>query len=162
MLLLIASVPLGADCAHSQVSAQDQQSAAAPAEVDKDVPLDQAVIEEAVDAYKPLEDEITGFTLDYTITRMGHDFVQYLSRYRTANLPESTYNLTVYERPSAALGSLIWIDYNYTTLYRNFIHPNTDIQLLAEQLMPALDQAIAGMQLQDIFTENPDLARPEI
>ncbi|PLY13857.1 MAG: hypothetical protein C0631_12860, partial [Sedimenticola sp.] len=54
-------------------------------------------------------DEISGIVVDRTITLMGHDFYRYFTSYRQFTQPESKYNLTVFERPSARWGSLVWI-----------------------------------------------------
>ena len=67
---------------------------------------------------KGIEDEISGFTIDHTITRVGHDFSRYLSDYRNTNLPDTDYNLTIYERPSARWGSLIWVTHNHRIVFR--------------------------------------------
>ena len=71
-----------------------------------------------------IENEISGFTQDSTITRAGHEFARYLSDYRNANFSTGNdYNLVVFERPSARWGSLIWVTSDNQDVYRRFLPP---------------------------------------
>ncbi|WP_299947088.1 CsgE family curli-type amyloid fiber assembly protein [uncultured Microbulbifer sp.] len=72
-----------------------------------------------------LEDESYGSYIDRTITQTGHDFVRYISEYRSFHYPDATYMLTIYERPSTLWGNLIWVTYNSRIIFRRFIIPST-------------------------------------
>ncbi|GAA5443451.1 hypothetical protein Misp06_01628 [Microbulbifer sp. NBRC 101763] len=109
-----------------------------------------------------LEDEISGFNIDRTITRTGHDFARYLSEYRNLNYPDSTYNLTVYERPSARWGNLIWVTYNDKIVFRRFITPSTNnIHRLADEAAQYIHQAVLQDRVSSAFTDNFDLGKDE-
>ncbi|AWF82611.1 curli assembly protein CsgE [Microbulbifer sp. A4B17] len=109
-----------------------------------------------------LEDEISGFNIDRTITRTGHDFSRYLSEYRNLNYPDSTYNLTVYERPSARWGNLIWVTYNDKIVFRRFISPSTNnIHQLADEAAQYIHQAVLQDRVTSVFIDNFDLGKDE-
>ena len=109
-----------------------------------------------------LEDEISGFNIDQTITRTGHDFVRYMSEYRNLNYSDSTYNLTVEERPSARWGNLIWITYNNKTVFRRFISPSTnDIRKLAEEASQMIHETILQEKLREALNDHFDLGKDE-
>ncbi len=114
----------------------------------------------SVAANNQLEDEISGFTTDNTI---GHDFVRFLRAYRNTALPESEYNLSVYERPSARWGNLIWVEHNHHTIYRTFLSPSTSqINKVAEQAAKEIDQKINQQKLKNLFRDTFDIERDEI
>ena len=109
-----------------------------------------------------LEEEISGFNIDQTITRTGHDFARYMSEYRNYNYPDSEYNLTVHERPSARWGNLIWVTYNYKTVYRRFLRPSsTDIQKQAEQAAIQIHELVLQEKLRQALQDNFDLGKDE-
>ncbi|WOX04665.1 CsgE family curli-type amyloid fiber assembly protein [Microbulbifer pacificus] len=109
-----------------------------------------------------LEDEISGFNIDQTITRTGHDFVRYMSEYRNLNYPDSTYNLIVEERPSARWGNLIWITYNNNTVFRRFISPSTNnIRGLAEQASQMIHEMVLQEKLREALNDHFDLGKDE-
>jgi curli production assembly/transport component CsgE len=110
-----------------------------------------------------IEDEISGFTIDNTITRIGHDFARFLGDYRHRDLPESNYNLTVHERPSARWGNLIWITKDHKTVYRQFIQPsNTRLKEIAEQAAQEVHSRIKQLELKALFSDNFDIDKDEI
>ncbi|WGL16228.1 CsgE family curli-type amyloid fiber assembly protein [Microbulbifer bruguierae] len=126
---------------------------------------DSGTLEEAIGANSDtgrLEDEISGFNLDQTITRTGHDFVRYMSEYRNLNYPDSTYNLTIDERPSARWGNLIWITYDNKTVFRRFISPSTNnIRALAEQASQMIHEIVLQEKLREAFSDHFDLGKDE-
>ena len=110
-----------------------------------------------------LEDEIKGFTTDNTITRIGHDFARYLGDYRTSNIPSSEYNLSVYERPSARWGNLIWVEHDHKTVYRNFLSPSSaELKQTAEQAAIEIHKKIKRIKLEALFQDTFDLERDEL
>lgn len=109
-----------------------------------------------------IEDEISGFNIDRTITRTGHDFVRYMSEYRNLNYPDSQYNLTIQERPSARWGNLIWITYNNKTVFRRFISPSTNnIQDLAVQASQMIHETVLQAKLREALNDHFDLGKDE-
>jgi curli production assembly/transport component CsgE len=109
-----------------------------------------------------LENEISGFNIDQTITRTGHDFVRYMSEYRNLNYPDSQYNLIVEERPSARWGNLIWITYNNNTVFRRFISPSTNnIRALAEEASQMIHEMVLQEKLREALNDHFDLGKDE-
>jgi curli production assembly/transport component CsgE len=113
--------------------------------------------EEATDK-RNLEDDLSGFTTDNTITRLGHDFVRYLSDFRNSEFPNAKYNLSVYERPSARWGNLIWITYDGQTIYRQFLPPNmANVKPLAENIAKQIHRNISEIKLKMLLDNKQDL-----
>jgi len=110
-----------------------------------------------------IEDEISGFNVDQTITRTGHDFARFMSEYRNLNYPDSEYNLTIQERPSARWGNLIWITYNNKTVFRRFISPSTNnIRELAEEASQMIHEMVLQEKVRAAFTDHFDLGKDEL
>ncbi|WP_299596177.1 CsgE family curli-type amyloid fiber assembly protein [uncultured Microbulbifer sp.] len=110
-----------------------------------------------------IEDEISGFNVDQTITRTGHDFARFMSEYRNLNYPDSTYNLTIQERPSARWGNLIWVTYNNKTVFRQFISPSTNnIREVAEQTSKAIHEMVLKEKVREALTDHFDLGKDEL
>ncbi|MCA0892878.1 curli production assembly/transport protein CsgE [Microbulbifer agarilyticus] len=119
---------------------------------------DQVVAEDSA----AIEDEISGFNIDQTITRTGHDFARFMSEYRNLNYPDSDYNLTIQERPSARWGNLIWITYNNKTVFRRFISPSTNnIRQLAEEASQMIHEMVLQEKVRAAFTDHFDLGKDE-
>ncbi|WP_081848049.1 CsgE family curli-type amyloid fiber assembly protein [Microbulbifer sp. HZ11] len=109
-----------------------------------------------------IEDEISGFNVDQTITRTGHDFARYMSEYRNLHYPDSTYNLTIQERPSARWGNLIWVTYNNKTVFRQFISPSTNnIRAVAEETAKAIHEMVLQEMVRQALTDHFDLGKDE-
>lgn len=109
-----------------------------------------------------IEDEISGFNVDQTITRTGHDFARFMSEYRNLNYPDSDYNLTIQERPSARWGNLIWITYNNKTVFRRFISPSTNnIRQVAEEASAMIHEMVLQEKVRAAFTDHFDLGKDE-
>ncbi|MFD1215641.1 MULTISPECIES: curli production assembly/transport protein CsgE [Microbulbifer] len=109
-----------------------------------------------------IEDEISGFNIDQTITRTGHDLARFMSEYRNLHYPDSTYNLSIHERPSARWGNLIWITYNNKTVFRQFISPSTNnIRDLAEQASQKIHEMVLQEKIRQALTDHHDLAKDE-
>ncbi len=110
-----------------------------------------------------IDDEISGFTHDSTITRVGHEFARYLGDYRNTNFSQNNdYNLTVYERPSARWGSLIWVTLDNREVYRRFLPPGkVDLSNEATSAAQYIHNQAQQQQLQMLFMDTFDLAQDE-
>ena len=138
-------------CLHFSVTALAQESEGEPLEATQ-----------AEASSGRIEDEISGFNVDQTITRTGHDFARYMSEYRNLNYPDSDYNLTIRERPSARWGNLIWITYNNDTVFRRFISPSTNnIQALAEEAAAMIHEMVLQEKIRQAFTDHFDIGKDE-
>lgn len=133
------------------------------ARVTADDDLDPLESAASTDSSAQIEDEISGFNIDQTITRTGHDFARFMSEYRNLNYPDSAYNLTIQERPSARWGNLIWITYNHKTVFRRFISPSAnDIRGQAEEAARMIHEMVLQEKLRQALTDHFDLGKDEI
>ena len=108
-------------------------------------------------------DEISGIVVDRTITLMGHDFYRYFTSYRQFTQPESKYNLTVFERPSARWGSLVWIEYQSKIIYKTFLSPGrSGYQEVAENAARQIEEKLGKLRLQELLSDHIDLERDEL
>lgn len=111
---------------------------------------------------KPLE-EITGVIIDRTITFIGADFYRYFSDYWRISFPEDPSVLTIFERPSARWGSLIWVEYRSQKLSQLFISPGrNNKKKSAEQLANLVNKKLTQIRLTEMLSDTFDMDRDEI
>ena len=111
---------------------------------------------------KNQEDEIKGFVVDQTISRIGHEFYQHFTD-RLRDTSPMDFNLVVVERPSARWGSLIWVEFERRMLYRSFLQPNTSqLQETAYQAADFVQEDIARQKLELLFDDTFDMDKDEI
>lgn len=108
------------------------------------------------------EAELTGFIIDNTISRSGHEFYRRFSE-RLNDTSELDFNLVVRERPSARWGILIWVEHENHTLYRRFLQPNlADMADTAYQAADFVLQEINRRRIEALFEDTHDLAKDEL
>ncbi|WP_442021526.1 curli production assembly/transport protein CsgE [Oceanisphaera sp. W20_SRM_FM3] len=108
------------------------------------------------------EDEMMGFVVDNSISRVGHEFYRYFTE-RLRDTSQMDFNLVVRERPSARWGSLVWVEYEGRTLYRNFLAPNTaELQAVAHLAADQVREEVARQKLENLFQDTFDLERDEL
>ncbi|WP_227875011.1 curli production assembly/transport protein CsgE [Oceanisphaera profunda] len=108
------------------------------------------------------EDEMMGFIVDNSISRVGHEFYRYFTE-RLRDTSQMDFNLVVRERPSARWGSLVWVEYEGRTLYRNFLAPNTSqLQSVAHEAADLIRDEVARQKLENMFQDTFDLERDEL
>ncbi|MBM7455953.1 curli production assembly/transport component CsgE [Oceanisphaera litoralis] len=108
------------------------------------------------------EDEMMGFIVDNSISRVGHEFYRYFTE-RLRDTSKLDFNLVVRERPSARWGSLVWVEYEGRTLYRNFLAPNTSqLQSVAHEAADLIREEVARQKLENMFQDTFDLERDEL
>jgi curli production assembly/transport component CsgE len=107
-------------------------------------------------------DEVTGIVIDRTITLIGRDFYRNFSEYRRLNHPDSAYNLTILERPSARWGSLVWVEYNSKTLFRSFLSPRrVGQEEVAERAAEQVEEKLEKLRLQEALSDRFDVGKDE-
>ncbi len=111
---------------------------------------------------RPL-DEIKGTIIDQTITVAGHNFFRSFAEAWRDRPDSGRYNLAIYERPSAAWGSLIWIEYNYRVIHRLFLGARRiDMKEKGEAAAVNVQQAIAEAEVQQAIFIDPDVSKDEL
>ncbi len=108
------------------------------------------------------EAELTGFIVDNTISRSGHEFYRSFSE-RLNDTSKLDFNLVVRERPSARWGILIWVEHENRTLFRRFLQPNlSDISQSAYQAADFVLEEINRRRIEALFEDTHDLAKDEL
>ena len=111
----------------------------------------------------PDEDLMTGMTIDHTVSRFGHDFYRYLADHRRTYFSNATENLTIYERPSARWGSIVWVDSHGTQVYYNRIGSGgSDVKAIAEAASIQINKRLQKLKVEKMFQKSEDLADDEI
>lgn len=82
-----------------------------------------------------------GLAINQTVTRFGQDFYNSFVKYWNEYQLVMPTNLTVYERPTARFGSLIWIEYRGQRIFQQYVGPS----------MRAIDE-LAKAAAANIFT----------
>jgi curli production assembly/transport component CsgE len=109
------------------------------------------------------ESILTGLVIDNTVSGIGHEFARSLSLYITSNLTDFDYNLTVYERPSARWGSVVWVNYENKQVFRTVIYPGRRrFGQIVEQAVAQINNNVRQQRLQQLFSQNLDLAGEEL
>lgn len=108
-------------------------------------------------------DGLGGIITDQTITFLGHDFYSGFSHAWEPPDEMGEVNLTIYERPSARWGSLIWVEYRNETVYRTFLFPGrTDAESMGASAAAAVAAQVEQQRLEKLLYVNPDLASSEL
>ncbi|WP_444910336.1 CsgE family curli-type amyloid fiber assembly protein [Microbulbifer sp. TRSA005] len=109
------------------------------------------------------ESILTGLVIDNTVSGIGHEFARSLSLYITSNLTDFDYNLTVYERPSARWGSVVWVNYENKQVFKTVIYPGRRrFGQIVEQAVAQINNNVRQQRLQQLFSQNLDLAGEEL
>lgn len=109
------------------------------------------------------DDYINGIVIDQTITLAGRGFYRRFASAWHDLAPDSLDNLTVYERPSARWGSLIWVERDGKTLFRVFLRPNeAEAAKTGEAAARQVHQKLRELETQKLFRSDPDLAEDEL
>jgi len=101
--------------------------------------------------------------MDHTITAIGHRFYQAFARAWLNETDLSRVNLSIYERPSARWGSLIWVAYRRHTVFRTFVSPGRhDLNRLAQQAVQIVAEQVRRRRLEKLLMSDPDLGRSDL
>ncbi|HEU0231523.1 MAG TPA: curli production assembly/transport protein CsgE [Burkholderiaceae bacterium] len=76
-----------------------------------------------LDAGSINNEPLGGLIINRTMTVLGFDFYRSFSEVWQAVHPDSKFNITVYERPTAQYGSEIWVSYRDIRVYHTFLSP---------------------------------------
>lgn len=106
---------------------------------------------------------LTGLVIDSTVSGIGHEFARSLSLFISSNFTGFDYNLTVHERPSARWGSVVWVTYENKEVFRTVIYPGRRrFGAAIEQAASQISNNVRQQRLQELFSQNLDLAGEEI
>lgn len=110
-----------------------------------------------------LQDLDAGVVVNQTITIVGQDFYQsFVTAWRDKPLSER-YTVSVHERPSARLGSQVWVEYANRRVFQTFLPPAR--ARLKESSLEAVEvayQSIVEADVLNLLFRDPDLGPDEL
>jgi curli production assembly/transport component CsgE len=124
--------------------------------------LDEGVIENvAPDSQDQLLQDIDGsIVVDNTITMIAHEFYQHFMKFWRDQPASATHNLTIHERPTAAWGSIVWIEHDSKVIFRaNLFSARSKTESVAETAANSINQQLEQMSLQQLLFDDPDLTK---
>lgn len=143
-LLCLAGAMLGAPTSAQEVLPQSGE---------KSTPLDRQSLDSAYD----------GVIVNQTVTLVGHDFYRaFVAAWRDKPNAER-YTLTIVERPTARLGSQIWVEFLRRRVFQAMLPPaRARVTGFAEAAVDATYQAVVQSEVQRLLFRDPDLGPEEI
>jgi curli production assembly/transport component CsgE len=121
-------------------------------------PIDLGALEER--RLKGLE-QASGFIVDRTVTHFGAEFMRLFAQaWRTLPGTEE-FDVSVFERPTARQGSLVWVEHNHRPIARAYLYAGraSAIQPIAEATAEYVARKLADDVLAGALFEDPDLAK---
>jgi curli production assembly/transport component CsgE len=106
--------------------------------------------------------DVGGLVIGQTMTLAGRAFYDsFASAWRDKD-EDGTFTVAISERPTARLGSQVFVDYGNRRLFQMFLPPNrTLIPAIGADAAAQVYQAILDYQLAQFFGD-PDLGRDEL
>ena len=110
-----------------------------------------------------LQNLYAGVVVNQTITMVGQDFYQnFVVAWRDKPLSER-YTVSVYERPSARLGSQVWVEYANRRVFQTFLPPaRARAKEAGLDAVEAAYQNIVEADVVNLLMRDPDLAPDEL
>lgn len=107
-------------------------------------------------------DAYTGIVANQTITVAGQDFFQYfIAAWRDKDMVEK-FEISISERPSARLGSQIWINYGQRRVFQTFLPAaRAAIKPISLAAADAVYEGIVQADVQRLLFRDPDLGPDE-
>lgn len=112
---------------------------------------------------EPLHALYAGAVLNQTVTKVGQDFYQFfVTAWRDKPLSER-YVLSVHERPSARLGSQVWVEYANRRVFQTFLPPTRSrAQDAGLDAVEVVHQNIVNADVVNLLFRDPDLGPDEL
>jgi curli production assembly/transport component CsgE len=106
--------------------------------------------------------DVGGIVIGQTMTLAGRTFYDSFANTWREKDEAETFTVTITERPTARLGSQVFVDYGNRRLFQMFLPPNrTLIPAIAADAAGQVYQAILDYQLAQFFGD-PDMGRDEL
>ena len=121
--------------------------------------------EENVDerAARLFEDPLRGVVVNRTITVQGQEFYQFFSMRWSYIAGDTSYTLSVHERPSARWGSEIWVEYRRDRVFHMFLPPiRSETKAISQEAAELVLESIQEMELQRALFFSDDLGPEEM
>lgn len=110
-----------------------------------------------------VRDPIAGVVLNQTVTVIGQDFYQYFAAaWRDKDAVEN-FSIAVYERPSARLGTQIWVEFAQRKVFQATLPPSrAQVRAAGLAAADAVHEAVVSAEMQRKLLRDPDMAADEI
>lgn len=110
-----------------------------------------------------LDSAYDGVVVNQTVTLLGHDFYQaFVTAWRDKPNSER-YALTIIERPTARLGSQVWVEFSRRRVFQAVLPPaRARITGLGEAAAEIAYQSVVQTEVQRLLFRDPDLGPDEI
>jgi len=110
-----------------------------------------------------LQDLDAGVVVNQTLTMVGQDFYQFfVAAWRDKPLSER-YSVSVHERPSARLGSQVWVEYANRRMFQTFLPPaRARLRQAGEEAVEVVYQSIVEADVLNLLFRDPDLGPDEL
>jgi curli production assembly/transport component CsgE len=108
-------------------------------------------------------DPYAGLVADSTVTFIGQDFYRaFMSSWREMAMTER-YSLSVFERPSARWGSMVWIEFGHRRVFSTVLSPGRRdaIAQSGREAAGIAYQNVVDADVQRLLFKDPDLAPDE-
>lgn len=120
----------------------------------------QAATEEA---RGPSPELYAGVVLDQTVTVVGHDFYQYFAALWRDKETSERYAISVHERPSARLGSQLWIEYAQRRVFQIVLQATrANVKEIGREAADIAFQNVMDIEVQRLMSHDRDLAADEM
>lgn len=114
-------------------------------------------------AARLFEDPLRGVVVNRTITVQGQEFYQFFSMRWSYIAGESSYTLSVHERPSARWGSEIWVEYQRDRVFHMFLPPiRSETKAISQEAAEIVLETIQEIDLQRALFFSEDLGPEEM
>ncbi len=112
---------------------------------------------------RPLDDAVRGIVTNEVITLVGQDFYNsFVTAWRDVPLSDR-YNVSIYERPSARWGSLVWVEFEHRRLFQAFLPPTrTDVRSVGQRAAKTTYDNLVQADLDRLLFKDQDLASDEM
>jgi curli production assembly/transport component CsgE len=127
-------------------------------ELDEPADIDGGALEER--RLKGLE-QASGFIVDRTVTHFGGEFMRLFSQAWRSLPGTEEFDVTIFERPTARQGSLVWVEHNHRPVARAYLYAgrSSAIRPIAEATADYVAKKLADDVLAGALFEDPDLAK---
>lgn len=112
---------------------------------------------------RSLDPAYEGLVVNQTISSVGHDFYQaFVAAWREMPLNER-YALTIGERPSARLGSQVWVEFSQRRIFQAVLPPaRARIASVGAAAAELVHQRVVDSEVERLLFRDPDLGPDEI
>lgn len=116
-----------------------------------------------IDSGQINNDPLGGIVINRTMTVLGWDFYKSFSEIWQSLYPDSTFTLTVTERPTAQFGSEMWISYRNLTVFHTFLSPaRSGVKEASRQAVNIVHQNVDTIEQERKQIKSDDLGPEEM